>query len=191
MWIFDSQLFLPRSHCGPGWTENLIFLNQFSNFTIFLSYFSIPISLFVLWYRRRRDLPSSYIFVLFAHFIFFCGITHLNDVLAFFWPAYRFFTIVDFITCVFSSLTAVILPYTIYNLFQLPSFQRLVDLTDQLQAQILKTTLLNLDYQEYTRQLKRKVIELEHEMTSGQRLKNNLEKIKELKSMLSEGEFGV
>ena len=185
MWLFDSDCFMPRSHCGPGWTENLILINQFANFLIFLSYFSIPFSLFYLWAKRRADFPRSYLLIVFAAFIFFCGLTHFNDVVAFTNPIYRFFTLVDFLTSMFSLTTAILLPYSVNYFVHLPSFQRLHALTNQLQSEVLKNNLLTAEYIHHNTNLKMKVKELEHELMSGRRLQENMVKINELKSMLN------
>jgi hypothetical protein len=52
-----------------------------------LAYYSIPVA---LWYfvRRRTDLPFTWIFVMFAVFIFACGTTHLIAVWKIWQPVY-------------------------------------------------------------------------------------------------------
>jgi hypothetical protein len=70
--------FLPYGYCymrNPG----LVWLHVISDSLIALSYFTIPFTL--LWFvRKRRDLPFSWMFVLFGAFIVACGATHVMEV---------------------------------------------------------------------------------------------------------------
>ena len=49
----------------------------FSDLTIAIAYFAIPIALVIVWSRRKDDLPYPWMFALFAAFIVGCGLTHL------------------------------------------------------------------------------------------------------------------
>jgi hypothetical protein len=119
-WLLDTAHFFTRNHCGVGWTSTLILISRFVNFLIFFAYFSIPVSLMVIWWELRgiaslktlKDtvIQSRWIVLMFVFFIFFCGLTHLCDVLVFDWAPYRLFTLVDTITAVLSVTTAVFLP---------------------------------------------------------------------------------
>ena len=57
------------------WTPALLWLHATSDLFIWLAYISIP--LILLYFSRRRDLPFSRLFVLFALFILACGTVHL------------------------------------------------------------------------------------------------------------------
>ena len=116
-WLLDSASFISRNHCGK-WSDWLIFLNQISNFLIFIAYMTIPLSLLVLWSSfRKRGVKSYWMIFMFVLFIWSCGLTHLMDVLAFTWPAYRFFTLIDCVTAILSIPTAVLLPGVLKRLF--------------------------------------------------------------------------
>jgi hypothetical protein len=39
----------------------------------------------------------------FAAFILFCGMTHLDEIIVFYWPGYRFFGVIDAITAILSA----------------------------------------------------------------------------------------
>ena len=66
---------MPHGFCY-FWNPGLVWLHVFSDSLIALAYFAIPVIL--LWFaRRRRDLPFSWMFVLFGVFIVACGATHL------------------------------------------------------------------------------------------------------------------
>jgi hypothetical protein len=96
-WLFDSSGFMPRWMCG-GWDDALVNVNIAANFIIFLSYISISINSFLLWSLVHNKLSKTWIVVAFSLFVGACGITHLNDVIVFWWAPYRFFTVCDAIT---------------------------------------------------------------------------------------------
>ena len=76
--IFGPGDFMPHGYCYL-WNPALVWLNVVSDSLIALSYFTIPFAL--LWFvRKRRDLPFSFIFVLFGTFIVACGATHVMEV---------------------------------------------------------------------------------------------------------------
>lgn len=72
--FFSGEGYEPHGMCYL-WTPGLIALHVISDSLIALSYFSIPF-LLVYFVRRRRDIPFSWIFVMFSLFIVACGITH-------------------------------------------------------------------------------------------------------------------
>jgi PAS domain S-box-containing protein len=65
----------------------LVLTDVLSDGAIFLAYVAIPVFL-VLLTRKRRDMPFPWMFWMFGAFILGCGLTHLTDVLLFFWPIY-------------------------------------------------------------------------------------------------------
>lgn len=73
-----AQGFIPHGHCYL-WTPSLVVLHAGSDALIGLAYLLIPIALLVV-VRQRRDLPFSWMFVLFGIFIVACGATHLVEV---------------------------------------------------------------------------------------------------------------
>jgi len=102
--LFAEDGFTKRSACGPDWTPGLIWLHVGSDLAIWLAYLSIPLVLVSLL-RRKRDVPFSWLFVLFALFIVACGFTHLGDALMFHHPAYRAQGLMKFLTAVVSWAT--------------------------------------------------------------------------------------
>ena len=78
--------FMPHGHCFL-WTPALLWGYVLSDGLIALAYFSIPVA---LWYfvRHRSDLPFSWIFVMFAAFIFACGTTHVLAIWNIWQPVY-------------------------------------------------------------------------------------------------------
>src|SRR5258708_24677470 len=76
--LFTSGKFQPHGYCYQ-WNSGLVWLNFISDVLIALAYFTIPFTL--LWFiRKRRDLPFSWMFMLFGLFIVACGTTHVMEV---------------------------------------------------------------------------------------------------------------
>lgn len=106
--LFSTSQFMPRRFCG-NWTPALLALHQFSDLIICVSYMIIPFllwRLYALWKQQRLDTccAGRYIPLLCgqtAAFIFCCGITHLHQVVVFYYPFYRWIG-------VWSALTALI-----------------------------------------------------------------------------------
>ncbi len=91
----------PRWNCGT-WSPFLGWFYIASDFLIWAAYFTIPGILF--YFTRKNNLIKSYkgIFFFFIGFILLCGLTHLIDVLIFWWPAYRVSAIIRFGTAIIS-----------------------------------------------------------------------------------------
>lgn len=75
--IFDGS-FMPHGHCFL-WREDLLFLHVVGDVTTALAYILIPFVL-VRLVIIRDDLRFNSIFLLFAAFILFCGLTHIIGV---------------------------------------------------------------------------------------------------------------
>lgn len=115
-WLFNTNAFVSRNNCGPGWTNWLIASYIIASALIALSYFFIPVYLLVLWEQGKREISAHWILIFFVAFIGFCGLTHVNDVLVFFWPAYRWFTVGLWATALVSMGTAILLPRVVFSL---------------------------------------------------------------------------
>lgn len=83
-WV-ATQGFLPHGYCFQ-WSSDLLTLMVVSNLIIAVSYYAIPIALMVFLDKQRVKL--SWLFMLFAAFIFFCGTTHILDIITIWYPAY-------------------------------------------------------------------------------------------------------
>lgn len=119
-WLFDASAFSTRGQCGD-WGEWLPVVYRLASFATALSYSIIPAPLCWLYARKRGVLPKPWVLVLFAAFITLCGATHALDFAAFFWPAYRFFTLVEVATAAVSLATAAALPWAVYHVVALPT----------------------------------------------------------------------
>jgi PAS domain S-box-containing protein len=101
--LLDTSDFVPRRSCGK-WTTALVMLHAWSDVLIWLAYLTIP-AVLIYFVRQRRDLPFPAVFWMFGAFILSCGFTHLLDVTAFYWPAYRLMGVVKLLTALASWAT--------------------------------------------------------------------------------------
>ena len=105
--LFDTSSFPARWHCG-NWSALHGWVHITSDVLIFGAYLSIPAVL--LYFKHRRpDVPFPRVFMLFGAFIVACGITHLNEAIIFWKPAYRWAGLVKLVTAAVSWATAIAL----------------------------------------------------------------------------------
>jgi len=132
--IFSTDGFMPHGHCYL-WKPELLVMHVLSDFAIFLSYAIIPISL-VAFVKQRKDLPFSWVFLLFGFFIIACGLTHFLAVVTVWHPAYWVTGLVKAVTAVLSVLTAIALFPLLPKALALPSPSMLRAANEELIAQI-------------------------------------------------------
>jgi hypothetical protein len=84
--LFEPSGLTPHGFCLL-WEPGLIWTYVVADGLIAASYLSIPVSLSILA-KKRRDLIFWPVFVLFAAFIWLCGVTHLLDIATLWVPAY-------------------------------------------------------------------------------------------------------
>ena len=78
-----------------------------ANALIALSYASIPFFL-IVFVRKRKDLPFTWVIFLFGLFILACGSTHLIHVIGLWWPANMIQALVDAFCALVSLATAIV-----------------------------------------------------------------------------------
>lgn len=96
---------MPRTHCGPDWTDGLVIAHLIGELGTALAYAAIPAFLLHVA-RKRRDLGLNTLLYWFAAFIGFCGLTHIQGALMFVWPAYRWDALLR-ILCMIASVGTV------------------------------------------------------------------------------------
>lgn len=136
-WLFDTAPFLTRSHCGVGWSGTLQATYVLANLTVAFTYFAILAQLSVLYRSKRQDLPQPLALVLLGSFFFFCGLTHLSDVLVFRWAPYRLYTLIFSTLAVLSLCTTLYLPVAIRRIVLMPSRNYVHKLLNDLQCESL------------------------------------------------------
>lgn len=115
----DSGRYLPHGVCYT-WNTHLIALHVVSDVLIGIAYFSIPLAILYLT-RRRKDLPFSWLFLLFGIFIVACGATHWIEVWTLWHPDYWLAGGVKALTAAASVPTAVALVALMPAALNLPS----------------------------------------------------------------------
>jgi PAS domain S-box-containing protein len=117
--LFSSGDFRPHGYCYL-WNGGLVWLHAVSDLLITLAYASIPLSL--LWFvRKRRDLPFSWMFVLFGVFIVACGATHGMEIWNLWHANYWLAGAVKAITAMASVPTAILLARLLPAALEIPS----------------------------------------------------------------------
>jgi PAS domain S-box-containing protein len=149
--------FMPHGHCFL-WTPSLLWGYVLSDGLIALAYFSIPVA---LWYfvRRRSDLPFSWIFVMFAAFIFACGTTHVLAIWNIWQPVYWLDVGVKMGTALASVLTAVLLWPLMPRALSLTSPRQLAESNRRLEDEIAERRQIERELQELNRSLELRIAE--------------------------------
>ena len=108
--LFSDAGYSPHGYC-LAWNPALIFTHVFSDVLISFSYFSIPVALYY-FVRRGPSFRYKNIVLLFAVFIFACGLTHMFGVLTLWQPMYGLQAIVKLLSSAASiaSVTGPMLP---------------------------------------------------------------------------------
>jgi len=137
--IIDGSL-MPHGHCLL-WRSDLLLLHVGGDLLTSASYFVIPAALVVL-IRKRDDLAFDRVFLMFAGFIFLCGITHLISVMNV-WQGFYFVEgIAKFATGLISAITAIAIWRLMPVAISMPSRDALLKTNEELLAarqEVLKT----------------------------------------------------
>lgn len=128
--LFSAVGFMPRMQCGV-WTPSLILVHTISDALIWLSYMLIPCTMlraFSLYRQHRFDveIASTYLRRLlwfYVAFIVSCGFTHFDNIVVFWYPAYRWFGLISLVTAGMSLATVFSLAWIVgkCSLPKLPS----------------------------------------------------------------------
>lgn len=105
--ILESE-FMPHGFCFL-WRPEVIWLHAISDIVIALAYFTIPITIAIILYKKKKDIPFVWVFGMFATFIFFCGLTHIIGLISIWRPIYYIEGLVKVLTAAVSLATAIIM----------------------------------------------------------------------------------
>jgi PAS domain S-box-containing protein len=141
--FFRTDLFMPHGHCYL-WKPELVGLHILSDALIALAYYSIPLTLFY-FVRRRRDLPFTWVFLLFSAFIVACGTTHLLEIWTLWHPTYWLSGGMKLITAIVSLTTAIVLVPIVPQALALPSPAQLALANAALQQEIVDRTRIEAE----------------------------------------------
>lgn len=122
MEIFEKLLdgsYMPHGHCLL-WRSDLLFLHVGGDILTVIAYSLIPLSLIYL-VMKRSDLAFNWIFLMFAAFIFLCGVTHLISIFNIWHGFYYIAGIAKFLTGIVSVSTAIMCWRLIPKALAIPS----------------------------------------------------------------------
>jgi signal transduction histidine kinase len=128
--LFDTD-FMPHGHCY-FWKPDVLWTNVSGDGIIVLAYFTIPFALYY-FVKKRKDIEYKGMFLLFAAFIFFCGTTHLLDIISVWNPVYRLEGLLKLLTGIISIATAIILIKILPAALQIPTQKEMMLKTEKLE----------------------------------------------------------
>lgn len=177
-WLLDTTPFTPRRECGD-WSEGHLLTAQAAGAVLAFSFFAIPASLLVVWLVRKRErAPYHWMSLLFAAFIFLCGLTYACQVVAFHWPAYRLFTAVTVLAAAFSATTAALLPGMVYQL--------MVDAATRRAEELLRANPLAVELVAERARRREAEVSLEAERSLSNGLHEALEELRRKQKVMSD-----
>lgn len=116
--IIDGSL-MPHGHCLE-WRHDLLLLHVGGDIATSLAYLIIPFVLIRL-VMLRNDLRFNWLFLMFAGFIFFCGLTHILNTINIWHGYYYIEGLIKTITGLISMFTAVVLWRLLPDAVAIPS----------------------------------------------------------------------
>ncbi|MFL0801295.1 MAG: PAS domain S-box protein [Agarilytica sp.] len=135
--------YMPHGHCFL-WQPGILWTTVISDVIIALSYFSIPVALVVLVYKRV-DIQFKGIYLLFAAFITCCGMTHVLAVYNLWHGAYGIQSILKALTAGISFITAVYIIKNYRVVVQTPSLAAFEEAEKEMLKERFKRQTLELD----------------------------------------------
>ena len=151
--MFDRFLdgsFMPHGYCLQ-WRGDLLFMTLVGDGLTVLAYGLIPIAL-IQFVRKRDDLRFNHIFLLFAAFIAFCGLTHAIGILNIWHGYYYVAGAAKFATGLISISTAYMLWKLMPVIINIPSVAQLREQNDKLLEAQEELRQANLHLEEKVRQ---------------------------------------
>jgi diguanylate cyclase (GGDEF)-like protein/PAS domain S-box-containing protein len=178
---------MPHGHCFL-WTPSLLWSYVLSDGVIGLAYYSIPVA---LWYfvRRRTDLPFSWMFVMFAMFIFACGTTHLVAIWNIWQPIYWLDAAIKIVTASVSLAAAVLVWPLMPRALALPSPSQVEQVNRELTREVTERRRIERDLQNLNQQLEQRVAERTVALqTANQELHRQIDERKQIERSLRESQ---
>jgi PAS domain S-box-containing protein len=117
--MINDASYMAHGYCLL-WKPWLVAIHAGSDLFIFLAYFAIPVAIWI-FLRKRPDLELKPLAVLFAAFIFLCGLTHVIQMITLWWPIYETQGLVKVATAAVSVLTAIMIFPLIPTAVAIPS----------------------------------------------------------------------
>jgi PAS domain S-box-containing protein len=140
---FFQETFMPYGYCLEC-QPDILWLNVISDFFIAAAYFTIPIALFI-FLQKRKNIQYRGIFILFALFILFCGISHLMAIYNMWQGAYGLYGVLKALTAIVSLITAYVLFKNLKIALSLPSRKEVDDLVEVATKEKIRAKKLEIE----------------------------------------------
>jgi len=145
-------------------TPVLMMVMALSNALIAISYASIPFFL-IVFLRKRKDMPFTWIITLFGLFILACGTTHITHVIGLWWEVNWWQATVDTFCAIVSVATAIVVWPVLPKLLSIPSPKQLRMVNAELQKErdklVYTQNELQKAYDEIEQRVKERTADLE------------------------------
>jgi Cu+-exporting ATPase len=166
----------------------LMMVMAIANAVIAVSYASIPFFL-IVFVRKRKDMPFTWIIFLFGLFIMACGTTHIMHVIGTWWPVNTLQATVDSICAFISLATAIVVWPYLPKILAIPSPAQLKSLNNEIQHErdkLLTTqALLQKAYSEVEQKIEERTQEL---VLANELLQKEINERKQIEHALKESE---
>jgi PAS domain S-box-containing protein len=132
--MINQAAYMAHGYCLL-WKPWLIAIHASSDVLIFAAYFAIPAAIWI-FLKKRKDIALKPLAILFAAFIFFCGLTHLLQAVTLWWPIYEVQGYVKAVTAIVSLTTAIAIFPLIPQAVAIPSPRLLQAVNDGLAMEV-------------------------------------------------------
>ena len=171
--IIAPMLYMPGSMEIKGanptnMTPLLMMTMALANALIAISYASIPFFL-IVFVRKRKDMPFTWVFFLFGLFILACGTTHLVHVIGIWWSVDWWQATVDAICAIISLATAVAVWPVLPKLLSIPSPEQLRNVNKELQNEKDKLEYAQSELKKAYAEIEQRVKDRTEELVSANR----------------------
>ena len=131
--ILDSSMYSPHGICLL-WEPELIWLHVVSDALTAVAYFSIPVCILYIWWKRT-DFKYRWIAWPFFAFIVSCGLTHVLAIVTLWTPIYGIEGLVKAATAAASLFTAVVLWRMLPDMLLMPTLAQMQTARQALKSQ--------------------------------------------------------
>jgi Cu+-exporting ATPase len=172
--IIAPMVFMPgkmeiRGAITGNMTPLLMMVMAISNALIAVSYASIPFFL-IVFVRKRRDMPFTWVIFLFGLFILTCGTTHLVHIIGLWWQVNWWQATIDGICAIVSVATAVVVWPILPKLLSIPSPNQLRKVNTELQKEKDKLLFTKQELQKAYDEIERRVNERTQDLLISNKL---------------------
>lgn len=172
--IFNQAAYIAQGYCLL-WKPWLVAAHAGADVVMTLSYFAIPAAIWT-FVRKRQDLSLKPLAILFAAFIFLCGLSHSVQAVTLWWPVYETHAFIKLAAAGVAAAAAFMTFRLMPKALAIPSPEQLTVVNEGLAAEIAahRKTLSELAWtqRELERRVAERTKELEHAKARFQALVN-------------------